>query len=58
MSKQYWVLMIFAQVRWMAWLEGKLLKEERPVGEWAAGQSLNRFRRQEELFALVSSPYL
>lgn len=34
----------------MSFLSDKLLKEKRPVGEWAAGQVLTRFRRQEENF--------
>ncbi|WVR09447.1 hypothetical protein IAU60_006514 [Kwoniella sp. DSM 27419] len=40
-----------AMVRWMAWLEKTILKEERKVGEWAAAQTLTRYRRQEEFFA-------
>ncbi|RXK42264.1 cytoplasmic protein [Tremella mesenterica] len=40
-----------ATVRWMSWLEGKIVKDGRPVGEWAAGQALNRFRAQEEYSA-------
>jgi len=34
-------------------MNDKLLKEQRPVGEWAAGQMLIRFRRQEENFKCV-----
>ncbi|OCF39115.1 cytoplasmic protein [Kwoniella heveanensis CBS 569] len=40
-----------AMVRWMAWLEKTILKEQRKVGEWAAAQTLTRFRRREEFFA-------
>ncbi|KAI9637649.1 peptidase M24, structural domain-containing protein [Dioszegia hungarica] len=40
-----------AMVRWIAWLEGLLLKEKREVGEWAAVQTLTRYRRQEDHFA-------
>ncbi|KAK8854626.1 hypothetical protein IAR55_003365 [Kwoniella newhampshirensis] len=40
-----------AMVRWMAWLEKTILKEERKVGEWAAAQTLTRYRAKEELFA-------
>jgi Xaa-Pro aminopeptidase len=40
-----------AMVRWMSWLEGKILKEKREVGEWAAAMALGRFRRDEEYFA-------
>lgn len=40
-----------AMVRWMAFLEQKILKDQRPVGEWAAAQVLLRYRRQEENFA-------
>lgn len=40
-----------AMVKWLAWLEDKLLNEKRPVGEWAAAQTLYRFRAQEEHFA-------
>ncbi|WVQ95119.1 hypothetical protein IAU59_002213 [Kwoniella sp. CBS 9459] len=40
-----------AMVRWIAWLEKTILKEQRKVGEWAAAQTLTRFRRREELFA-------
>ena len=39
------------QVRWMYWLETKLLKEKRQLGEWVAVQTLTRFRRQEDMFA-------
>lgn len=42
-----------AMVRWIAWLQGLLLKEKREVGEWAAVQTLTRYRRQEEHFAYV-----
>lgn len=35
----------------MSWLEDKLIKEKRQVGEWAGAQGLTRFRRQEEHFA-------
>jgi hypothetical protein len=31
-------------------MNDKLVKEQRPVGEWAAAQILIRFRRQEEMF--------
>ncbi len=44
-------MLTLRKVRWMAWLEGKILKEERPVGEWAAAQTLARFRRREDMFA-------
>ncbi|CAD6568445.1 MAG: hypothetical protein TREMPRED_004541 [Tremellales sp. Tagirdzhanova-0007] len=40
-----------AMVRWMAWLDTKLVKEQRSLGEWVAVQTLTRFRRQEEMFA-------
>ncbi|WWD19234.1 hypothetical protein CI109_103692 [Kwoniella shandongensis] len=40
-----------AMVRWMAWLEKTILKEERKVGEWAAAQTLTRYRAKEEHFA-------
>ncbi|WVF67507.1 hypothetical protein IAT40_002263 [Kwoniella sp. CBS 6097] len=40
-----------AMVRWMAWLEKTILKEQRKVGEWAAAQTLTRYRRKEEFFA-------
>jgi len=39
-----------SQARFIAFLEQKLVKENRPVGEWAAGQILTRYRRQEENF--------
>ena len=39
-----------AMIRWMSWLETKLIKENRQLGEWAAGQALARFRAQEALF--------
>jgi hypothetical protein len=35
-------------------MNDKLLKEKRPVGEWAAGQMLTRFRRQEDNFKYVT----
>jgi len=35
----------------MAWLEAKIVKEKRAVGEWAAAQMLFRFRKDEENFA-------
>ena len=38
------------QVRFLSFMNDKLLKEKRPVGEWAAGQMLTRFRRQEDKF--------
>lgn len=41
------------QVRFLSFMNDKLLKEKRPVGEWAAGQMLTRFRRQEENFKHV-----
>lgn len=41
------------QVRFLSFMNDKLLKEKRPVGEWAAGQMLTRFRRQEENFKCV-----
>jgi Xaa-Pro aminopeptidase len=34
----------------MAWLEQALVKEQRKVGEWAAAQTLTRFRGEEEHF--------
>jgi hypothetical protein len=37
----------------MAWLEGKIVREKRAVGEWAAAATLTRFRREEENFACV-----
>lgn len=40
-----------AYVRWISWLEGKILKEKRDVGEWAAAMALGRFRRSEDNFA-------
>jgi Xaa-Pro aminopeptidase len=40
-----------AMVRWMAFLEDKMLNQGRPVGEWAAAQVLLRYRREEENFA-------
>ncbi|WWC63493.1 uncharacterized protein I303_106096 [Kwoniella dejecticola CBS 10117] len=40
-----------AMVRWMAWLEKMLLQEKKKVGEWAAAQTLTRFRGREEMFA-------
>ncbi|KGB76262.2 cytoplasmic protein [Cryptococcus deuterogattii R265] len=40
-----------AMVRWLAWLEKMLLKDERKVGEWAAAQGLTRERRKEDYFA-------
>lgn len=40
-----------AMVRWMAWLEQKILRDGRPVGEWVAAQGLLRYRRLEENFA-------
>ena len=39
-----------AFIRWLSWLENKLMKENREVGEWAASQTLARFRAQEELY--------
>lgn len=45
-----------AMVRWFAWLEQKLVKDEKKIGEWAAAAVLLRFRRQEDLFAYVSLP--
>ena len=40
-----------AYVRWISFLEGKILKEKRDIGEWAAAMALGRFRRSEEHFA-------
>ncbi|WWC71379.1 uncharacterized protein I206_105334 [Kwoniella pini CBS 10737] len=40
-----------AMVRWMSWLETMLLQEKKKVGEWAAAQTLTRFRAKEEFFA-------
>lgn len=40
-----------AMVRWFAWLDERLVKEEKKIGEWAAGEVLTRFRRQEDKFA-------
>ncbi|KAL1405791.1 hypothetical protein Q8F55_007467 [Vanrija albida] len=45
-----------AMVRWFAWLDEKLVKEEKKIGEWAAGEVLTRFRRQEEKFAGLAYP--
>ena len=45
-----------AYVRWISWLEGKIMKEKRDVGEWAAAMALGRFRRSEENFACVFPP--
>ena len=39
-----------AMVRWLSWLGTKLMKENREIGEWAAGQTLARFRMREDLF--------
>lgn len=38
-------------VRWFAFMEQKLVKEEKKIGEWAAAAVLTRFRRQEDMFA-------
>lgn len=43
-----------AMVRWFAWLEQKIVKEEKKVGEWAAAAVLLRYRRQEDMFAYVT----
>lgn len=43
-----------AMVRWFAFLEQKLVKEEKKIGEWAAAAVLLRYRRQEDMFAYVS----
>ncbi|WRT68589.1 uncharacterized protein IL334_005567 [Kwoniella shivajii] len=40
-----------AMVRWIAWLENMLLKENKKIGEWAAAQTLTRYRAKEDLFA-------
>ncbi|WWC90545.1 uncharacterized protein L201_005481 [Kwoniella dendrophila CBS 6074] len=40
-----------AMVRWMNWLEKILVQDQKKVGEWAAAQTLTRFRGREELFA-------
>ncbi|OCF57628.1 cytoplasmic protein [Kwoniella mangroviensis CBS 10435] len=40
-----------AMVRWITWLEKILVQEKKKVGEWAAAQTLTRYRRREELFA-------
>ncbi|WVQ79732.1 hypothetical protein IAT38_001832 [Cryptococcus sp. DSM 104549] len=40
-----------AMVRWMAWLEKTILQENRKVGEWAAAQTLTRYRAKETFFA-------
>ncbi|WVW85428.1 hypothetical protein I302_107466 [Kwoniella bestiolae CBS 10118] len=40
-----------AMARWIAWLEKILVQEKKKVGEWAAAQTLTRYRRREELFA-------
>lgn len=37
----------------MSWLEQTLVVGQRKVGEWAAAQTLTRFRREEEHFAWV-----
>jgi hypothetical protein len=37
----------------MAWLDGKIVKEKKAVGEWAAAQTLNRLRKEEKYFACV-----
>lgn len=44
---------LMKQVRFLSFLNEKLLKEKRPVGEWAAGQILTRYRRQEDNFKSV-----
>jgi Xaa-Pro aminopeptidase len=41
---------LISQVRFLSFMNDKLLKEKRPVGEWAAGQMLTRYRRQEDNF--------
>lgn len=35
----------------MSWLEQKIVKEDKKIGEWAAAMVLTRYRRQEELYA-------
>ncbi|BEI79816.1 hypothetical protein CcaverHIS002_0103450 [Cutaneotrichosporon cavernicola] len=40
-----------AMARWMAWLENRLVKEGKDVGEWAAAMVLARYRRQEDMYA-------
>jgi Xaa-Pro aminopeptidase len=40
-----------SQVRWLSWLEDKLVKENKEIGEWAAAAVLTRFRRQENMYA-------
>jgi hypothetical protein len=42
----------------MSWLEQTLVTGQRKVGEWAAAQTLTRFRREEEHFAWVYAPLL
>ncbi|ORX38297.1 peptidase M24, structural domain-containing protein [Kockovaella imperatae] len=44
-----------AMVRWFSWLETKLMKEGRELGEWSAGQALIRFRAQEDLYVYANS---
>lgn len=34
----------------MAWLEQKIIKEDKKIGEWAAAMVLTRFRRQEDMY--------
>lgn len=40
-----------AMVRWIAWLEQKIVKDGRQIGEWVAAQGLTRYRRLEDSFA-------
>lgn len=35
----------------MAWMENRLVKEGKDIGEWAAAQVLARYRRQEDMYA-------
>ncbi len=35
----------------MAWMENRLVKEGKDIGEWAAAMVLARYRRQEDMYA-------
>ncbi|KAL7422335.1 hypothetical protein Q5752_002981 [Cryptotrichosporon argae] len=39
-----------AMVRWLAWLEQKIVKEKKDLGEWTAAQMLNKIRARDPLF--------
>jgi Xaa-Pro aminopeptidase len=55
MAGQWYVVVsdrqLTLQVRWFAWVEQRLIKEEKELKEWDAAAVLTRYRRKEDMFS-------